>query len=178
MGARKSVPMISCSGTFEENFCFEESSDSLKKSTTFHLNTNKCLTKASIQRRLLTATEKSYGSLSSKGMVYNGQQKKVQLVLQHCCKTSWIAMLRVYLRKILLQPYLCQERFERGWQTRNIALQPCCKTSCTFSVARFTVELGPGSFSSSFVFRWTTWRCSMSNICLWCEVLDKNVWPR
>lgn len=63
MGARKSIPMISCSGTFEENFCFEESPASLKKSTTFHLNTNKCLTKASIQRRLLTATEKSYGSL-------------------------------------------------------------------------------------------------------------------
>ena len=67
--------MISCSGTFEENFCFEESSASLKKSTTFHLNTNKCLTKASIQRGLLTATEKSYGSLSSKDTVKRATKK-------------------------------------------------------------------------------------------------------
>ena len=27
----------------------------------------------------------------------NGQQKNVQLILQNCCKTSWIAMLRVLL---------------------------------------------------------------------------------
>ena len=108
MGARQSVPMISCSGTFEENSCFEESSDSLKKSTTFHLNTNKCLTKASIQRRLLTATEKSNGSLSSKGPRVKRATKKVQLVLQHCCKRSRIAMLRISPTKKTLQPYLLQ----------------------------------------------------------------------
>ena len=41
------------------------------------------------------------------------------------------------------QPDLLQDRFDVGGKTRNIAiqlvLQQCCKTSCTFFVARFSV---------------------------------------
>ena len=44
-----------------------------------------------------------------------------------------------------LQTYLLQDRLKREWKTRNSAnqlvLQLCCKTSCTFPVARFTVPL-------------------------------------
>ena len=57
---------------------------------------------------------------------------KVQLDLQHCCKMSWLAMLRVLppTRKYLAT------LFVMGGKARNIAiqlvLQHCCKTSCTF----------------------------------------------
>ena len=64
--------------------------------------------------------------------------KKVQLVLQQCYKTSWIAMLRA------LPPITNKvaRYFLVGGKTRNIdiqlVLQQCCKSSCTFVVARFT----------------------------------------
>ena len=44
------------------------------------------------------------------------------------------------------QPDLLQDRFDVGGKTRNIAIQlvfqQCCKTSCTFFFARFSVPLG------------------------------------
>ena len=64
---------------------------------------------------------------------------KVQLDLQHCCKMSWLSMLRVLppTRKYLAT------LFVMGGKARNITiqlvLQNCCKTSCTFVVVPFTV---------------------------------------
>ena len=62
--------------------------------------------------------------------------KKVQLVLQHCRKTSWIAMLRA------LPPITNKVARYFLVGGKNIAfqlvLQQCCKSSCTFVVARFT----------------------------------------
>ena len=60
--------------------------------------------------------------------------KNVLLVFHHCCKTSWIAMWRV------LPPTLEPVVRLQGGETCNIAIQlvllQCCKTSCTFFVAR------------------------------------------
>ena len=75
----------------------------------------------------------------------------MQLVLQHCCKTSWIATntddgLFTTHVQTCQQPDLLHVRFDVGGKTRNIAIQlvllQCCKTSCTFFVARFSVPLG------------------------------------
>ena len=65
--------------------------------------------------------------------------KHVQLVLQQCCETIWIAMFTYYhphldlsLQQIRLQVFFL------GCKNRNIAiqlhLQQSCKTSCTFFI--------------------------------------------
>ena len=69
----------------------------------------------------------------------------MQLVLQHYCKTSCKAMLRLLLPSFKAFNLL-QERFDSaGGKTRNITiqlvLQQCFKTSCMFFVARFIVSL-------------------------------------
>ena len=71
----------------------------------------------------------------------------MQLVLQHCCKTSWIAMLRVL--PLTFKPVnnliCCKTGLMHGGKTLCIAiqlvLQQCCKTSCMFFVARISVSL-------------------------------------
>jgi len=78
-----------------------------KKSIKCHLNTNKCLTKASIQRRLLTATEKSYGSLSSKGTVKRATKKRATNFATLLQKELNSDVARLPTKKTL-QPYLSQ----------------------------------------------------------------------
>ena len=68
--------------------------------------------------------------------------ENVQLVLQHCCKTSWIAMFRCFATCV--QTCFATNKVVRvffvGDKRRKIAiqlvLQQSRKTSCTFSVAR------------------------------------------
>ena len=89
--------------------------------------------------------------------------KNMQLVLQHCCKTSCKATLRVLYPAsrgyifgsqgtrfaTLIKYLLHQNRLLTGLsvdgKTCNIAfqlvLQHCCKTNCMFFVARFSVPL-------------------------------------
>ena len=73
--------------------------------------------------------------------------KNVQLVLQHCWKTSWIAMLRVL--PATFKPVWQQIRLLTGLNvggkthntTTQLVLQQYCKTSCAFFAARFSVPL-------------------------------------
>ena len=52
---------------------------------------------------------------------WNRQQKKRQLVLQHCCKTSWIAMrLRVLSLILIILPCNNVNRLKAGGKTRNV----------------------------------------------------------
>ena len=65
--------------------------------------------------------------------------KNMQLFLQYCCKTSWIAILARFITHI--KPVLQQIRLLTGLnasgKTRNISFQlvlhQCCKTSFAFS---------------------------------------------
>ena len=79
----------------------------------------------------------------------NGTEKRatknMQLFLQHCCNGVEKRCCVFYPAHVQTcqQPDLVQARFEVGGKTRNIAiqlvLQRCCKTSCMFFVARFSV---------------------------------------
>ena len=81
----------------------------------------------------------------------------MQLVLQHCCKTSCKAMLRLLLPSFKAFNLL-QDRFDSvGGKTCNIAiqlvLQWCCKTGCMFFVARFIVPLARTPFVQDEIHR-------------------------
>ena len=66
--------------------------------------------------------------------------KNVQLVLQHCCKMSGKAMLRVLslTLKTVSNLILIQDRFDVGGNTRKIAIQLACEQQTHFSGLRFT----------------------------------------
>ena len=67
--------------------------------------------------------------------------KNVQLVLQHCSKTSCIPARIITNIKLVLQQIRLLTGLNIGCKTRNIAiqlvLQQCCKTSCTFFFCLF-----------------------------------------
>ena len=74
--------------------------------------------------RKILAT-KHQGVLTTKGTEKRAI-KNMQLLLQHCCKTSWKAMLHVLPCthvQTCQQPDLVQDRFHEGGKTRNVALQ-------------------------------------------------------
>ena len=71
--------------------------------------------------------------------------KNVQLVLKYCCKTSWIAIMRVLptqVRTCLAATKIARFHFAGG-KTRNVAIQLVLKqsrkTSSRFSVGHFTL---------------------------------------
>ena len=68
--------------------------------------------------------------------------KNVQLVLQHCCRSSDVARFTTHVRPCLARSKLVSFVQVSG-KTSNITiqliLQPCCKTNCALLVAGFTV---------------------------------------
>ena len=107
----------------------------------------------------------------------------MQLVLQHCCKTSWIAVLRILPATFKSVNNLICCKTGLMWVLKcNIAiqlvLQQCCKKSCAFFV-RFSVPLCKSIWSHLFPSAKVMWHYLISSEHLqftrWLPIVKTNV---